>query len=135
MIAKTLPLAPTGGRPRALDIRLLMPVLSIVALLAAWQLVSGRVSAVILPAPANVAGSLVALTASGALPAALLQTTIPFLEGMVLSVVVGIVLGWGTGLFVNFGRFVDPYIFIFNATPTIALLPLIFVWFGIGNAA
>jgi len=112
-----------------------VPVLSIVALLTLWQGVSARVSAVILPTPANVAISLVTLTASGALPKALLQTIYPFVEGMVLSVLVGIALGWTTGLFVNFGRFIDPYIFIFNATPTIALLPLIFVYFGIGNAA
>lgn len=123
------------ARIRLSNTRWLMPVLSIFALLAVWQIVSLGVSSVILPQPAGVAQALVALTISGALPTAVLQTIIPFVEGLVLAVVVGIVLGWTTGLFVNFGRFVDPYIFIFNATPTIALLPLIFVWFGIGNAS
>ncbi|MFI5265889.1 MAG: ABC transporter permease [Chloroflexota bacterium] len=136
MIANTFPARPRlAGLPRLSGNRWLMPVLSVVALLAAWQLVSIGVSAVILPAPASVATSLVTLTASGALPSALLQTIIPFLEGLALSIAVGIALGWATGLFLNFGRFVDPYIFIFWSTPTIALLPLIFVWFGIGNAA
>lgn len=124
-----------AARIRPFNTRWLMPVLSIAALLLAWQLVSLGVSSVILPQPANVAQALVALTISGALPTAVLQTVIPFVEGMALSVVVGIALGWATGLSPNFGRFVDPYIFIFNATPTIALLPLIFVWFGIGTAS
>ena len=136
MIANAVPARPKGaGLPRLSDNRWLMPIASVIALIAAWQLVSSMVSAVILPSPGNVAVSLVALTASGALPSALLQTIIPFLEGLALSIVVGTAVGWATGLFLNFGRFVDPYIFIFWSTPTIALLPLIFVWFGIGNAA
>ncbi|MDE3077970.1 MAG: ABC transporter permease subunit, partial [Chloroflexota bacterium] len=113
----------------------LMPVFSIVALLLAWFIAAHFVSAVILPSPASVATSFVALMATGELPKAFLQTLLPFLEGLALSVVVGIVIGWLTGLYGSFGRFVDPYIFIFWATPTIALLPLIFVWFGIGNTA
>jgi NitT/TauT family transport system permease protein len=137
MIAKTVPLGADRAavRLRLPSARLVMPVLSILALLAVWEVVSLGVSAVILPAPANVGLALVTLTLNGALPLAVLQTVLPFLEGMALAVGVGIALGWTTGLFINFGRFVDPYIFIFNSTPTIALLPLIFVWFGIGNGA
>ena len=136
MIADSVQSRPRGASlPRLSAHRWFMPALSVVALLAAWQIVSLGVSAVILPAPGAVALAVVNLTASGALPNALLQTIIPFLEGLALSIAVGIAVGWATGLYLNLGRFVDPYIFIFWSTPTIALLPLIFVWFGIGNAA
>ena len=112
-----------------------MPALSIVLLLAAWAVAASFLPPIILPSPASVITSFVALTMTGELPAAFLQTLTPFAEGLALSIVVGIAVGWLTGLYSTFGRFVDPYIFIFWATPTIALLPLIFVWFGIGNTA
>jgi NitT/TauT family transport system permease protein len=75
------------------------------------------------------------MTVSGQLPEALLETGIPFFEGLILAIVVGVSLGWAMGLARGFARFVNPYIFIFWSTPTIALLPLMFVWFGIGNTA
>ena len=112
-----------------------VPLLSIAALVVAWAVAATLVPPVILPSPASVVTAFVTLMASGELPRAFLQTILPFAEGLAFSVVVGIVLGWLTGLYGRFGRFVDPYIFILWATPTIALLPLIFVWFGIGNTA
>lgn len=113
----------------------LMPVFSLVVLFGAWLLAASFLPPVLLPSPINVLGSFVALTGSGELPKAFVQTLVPFIEGLALAAVVGIILGWLTGLYRAFGRFVDPYIFIFWATPTVALLPLIFVWFGIGTTA
>jgi NitT/TauT family transport system permease protein len=120
------------GPARRLD---LIPLASLLALFGAWLLAASFLSPVLLPSPISVGVSFVALTANGELPKAFIQTLIPFIEGLALAAVVGIVLGWLTGLYRGFGRFVDPYIFIFWATPTVALLPLIFVWFGIGTSA
>lgn len=112
--------------------RVIAPTISMVTLVVVWHLVSLNISSVILPAPARVATSFVDLTISGELPSALLGTILPFLHGLGASIVVGVALGWLMGIFPGFARFVDPYILIFWATPTIALLPLMFVWFGIG---
>ena len=125
----------TSRLPRLARRPEMVPLLSIALLLVAWQIASSFLPVVILPAPAKVATSFVAITISGELPKAFVETVIPFLEGLALSIVIGVIVGWLTGLYKTFGRFVDPYIFIFWATPTIALLPLIFVWFGIGNTA
>ncbi|MEE9568642.1 MAG: ABC transporter permease [Candidatus Binatia bacterium] len=113
----------------------LAPLISAVLLLMAWQLVSMSVHQVILPAPMRVATSFVKLTQSGELPMAVLVTLWPLLEGLALACVAGVSVGLLLGLFPTLARLVDPYVFIFWSTPTIALLPLIIVWFGIDHLA
>lgn len=108
---------------------------SLLVLLLAWQVVSMNVHRVILPKPASVAISFVALTHSGELPKAILMTLGPFLHGLGLALVAGVALGLLLGLFPTLARLIDPYIYIFWSTPTLAFLPLIIVWFGIGNTA
>jgi NitT/TauT family transport system permease protein len=51
--------------------------------------------------------------------------------GIVLAVPVGFVLGWYKGV----RTFVDPVINFFRALPPIALIPLVIVYFGIGEPA
>jgi NitT/TauT family transport system permease protein len=51
--------------------------------------------------------------------------------GIVLAVPVGFVLGWYRGV----RTFVDPVINFFRALPPIALIPLVIVYFGIGETA
>jgi NitT/TauT family transport system permease protein len=49
--------------------------------------------------------------------------------GVALAVPVGFLLGWYKGL----RSFVDPVINFFRALPPIALIPLVIVYFGIGE--
>jgi NitT/TauT family transport system permease protein len=51
--------------------------------------------------------------------------------GVALAVPVGFLLGWYQGL----RSFVDPVINFFRALPPIALIPLVIVYFGIGESA
>jgi NitT/TauT family transport system permease protein len=51
--------------------------------------------------------------------------------GILLAVPVGFVLGW----YRDVRRFVDPVINFFRALPPIALIPLVIVYFGIGEPA
>src|SRR3546814_3495096 len=53
------------------------------------------------------------------------------LLGIVLAVPVGFVLGW----YKSVRSFVDPVINFFRALPPIALIPLVIVYFGIGESA
>jgi NitT/TauT family transport system permease protein len=126
----------TGYRlPSIKESRWLGPTISVIALFVAWHLVASSLSSVILPQPVRVLTSFVALTESGELPKALLETLIPFLEGLFLSIVVGVAVGLLIGLYPTLSKLVDPYIFILWSTPNIALLPLMIVWFGLGNTA
>lgn len=51
--------------------------------------------------------------------------------GIALAVPVGFMLGWYRSL----GRFLDPLVNFFRALPPIALIPLVIVYFGIGETA
>ncbi len=111
------------------------PTLSLTLFILAWWLGSRSIPSVLLPDPTRVAGSFVTQTVSGELPQALADTVLPFLQGLLLAAIIGIAVGWLAGFFPGFSRFIDPYIFALWSTPTIALLPLMFVWFGIGYTA
>ena len=52
--------------------------------------------------------------------------------GFALALAVGIPLGLAAGWYRRFSYAVEPFLAAFNATPQVAFLPLIIVWFGIG---
>jgi NitT/TauT family transport system permease protein len=57
---------------------------------------------------------------------------IEFFWGYLLSVVVAIPMGIAIGWYKKFGYLFDPFINAMNATPRVALLPLVIIWLGIG---
>src|SRR6478609_2044725 len=73
--------------------------------------------------------------AQGRLPADIWMSTqrvfLGVTLGVLLAVPVGFCLGWYKGL----RSFIDPVINFFRALPPIALIPLVIVYFGIGEAA
>ena len=95
---------------------------------------SGLVSPALVPAPHEVAAKFVELM-GGRLPFDIWMSTqrvfIGVLLGTLLAVPVGFCLGWYQGL----RSFIDPVINFFRALPPIALIPLVIVYFGIGEAA
>jgi NitT/TauT family transport system permease protein len=111
----------------------LIGLLSAVAFLAVWQVVSMNVPPIILPSPASVATAFVELMSSGELIKATGETVWPFAVGLSIAFVVGTSLGLLLGIFRPAARILDPYIFIFWSIPNIAWLPLFIAWFGVGN--
>jgi ABC-type nitrate/sulfonate/bicarbonate transport system permease component len=106
------------------------------ALLLAWEALarSGLVSPLFLPAPSACALEAWRLTVSGALLRHTLTSLQRILAGYALGAVTGIVVGVGTGFF---GRVRALGIPLINATypiPKIAILPLMILWLGIGEA-
>lgn len=107
-----------------------------VLLLLLWYGVraSGLVNPALVPAPHQVAAKFVELM-QDRLPMDLWMSTqrvfIGVALGTLLAVPVGFCLGWYKGL----RSFIDPVINFFRALPPIALIPLVIVYFGIGEAA
>jgi NitT/TauT family transport system permease protein len=105
-------------------------------ILAFWYAIraSGLVNPALVPAPHQVAAKAVEL-AQGRLWSDIWMSTqrvfIGVTLGVALAVPVGFCLGWYKGL----RSFVDPVINFFRALPPIALIPLVIVYFGIGEAA
>jgi NitT/TauT family transport system permease protein len=57
---------------------------------------------------------------------------VEFLGGYFLAAVVGIPFGIMTGWYKRMSYIFDPFVNALNATPRVALLPLIIIWLGIG---
>ena len=105
-------------------------------LLALWYALrySGLVNPALVPAPHEVAQRFAALM-QDRLPMDILMSTQRVFIGVALgtlaAVPVGFCLGWYRGL----RTFIDPVINFFRALPPIALIPLVIVYFGIGEIA
>lgn len=106
-----------------------------VLLLVAWVLgaLSGVLDAETLPAPWEVARTAGELIAEGTLQSNLLTSLQRAAIGLVLGVSLGVVLALVSGLSRLGEALVDGPVQIKRSIPTLALIPLFIVWFGIGE--
>lgn len=70
--------------------------------------------------------------ASGEIYNDLYVSGVEFLGGYALAVVVAIPFGIMTGWYKRMAYIFDPFVNAMNATPRVALLPLVIIWLGIG---
>ena len=108
---------------------------AVIIFLIIWELV-GNVYQLINPmfmsAPSLIIKAGIELFRSGEIWHDLYVSGVEFIWGFALSVVIGIPLGIATGWYKKLAYIFDPFINALNATPRVALLPLIIIWLGIG---
>ena len=108
---------------------------AVVLFLILWELV-GNVFQLINPmfmsAPSLIFRAAIDLVRSGEIWNDLWVSGIEFFWGYTLSVVVAIPLGIAIGWYKRVSYLFDPFINAMNATPRVALLPLVIIWLGIG---
>lgn len=116
--------------PRPLR-RLLGPVLVV----AVWHLasVSGLLPPEILAGPGTVVSSAAKLWASGELPAAIVASLRRALSGLAIGGSAGIGLAIVSGLFRLGEDLIDSVVQMLRTVPSVALIPLLIIWFGIGE--
>ena len=107
-----------------------------VLIIAIWYAVraSGLVNPALVPAPHQVAAKFVEL-AHGRLGVDVLMSTQRVFFGVSLGVLLAVPVGFCLGWYRGVRTFVDPVINFFRALPPIALIPLVIVYFGIGETA
>jgi len=115
----------------------LVPWLLPVLVLGVWQLSSvvGILSSKILPAPTEVLKAAWELTTTGELFKHLLVSFQRALIGFLIGGSLGFVLGLANGLFPVFERLLDTTIQMIRNIPHLAMIPLVILWFGIGEEA
>ncbi|RVB74423.1 MULTISPECIES: ABC transporter permease subunit [unclassified Mesorhizobium] len=130
------------SRPRPKRARVSARVVStvtILAVLAAWAL-SARlqlVSPVFLPSPAAVWTKFIAVARDGFVDATLVQHIVASLgrvfAALVAAVIVGVPVGLAIGTSVIGRGIFDPLLEFLRPIPPLAYLPLVIIWFGIGE--
>jgi NitT/TauT family transport system permease protein len=110
-------------------------LLSVAIFLALWELLARNFNPILLPTPSLVIKAFGDLLSRGKLQEAFLISLQDMGYGYFIAVVVGTALGIVMGRSRVVERIVSPYVSFFMATPTIALVPLVVIWFGFGLSA
>src|SRR4051812_27094360 len=107
------------------------------AIVALWELValSGLVNAALIPTPAQVLERFWSLLTRETLGLDILISTERVAIGVALGIVCAVPVGFLLGWYRSVRAFIDPVINFFRALPPIALIPLVIVYFGIGEPA
>lgn len=108
---------------------------AVILFLTAWELVGNTlqlINPMFMSAPSLVFKAAFQMFASGEIFNDLYVSGIEFFWGYLLSVVVAIPFGIAIGWYKRFAYICDPFVNAMNATPRIALLPLVIIWLGIG---
>jgi sulfonate transport system permease protein len=106
-----------------------------VFLIAAWCIAAQNswISSRILPAPFDIVNSAVNLTVSGELAKNILASAERASWGLLIGGSIGFLLGLLNGLFRTAERFLDTTVQMVRNVPHLALIPLVIIWFGIGE--
>ena len=107
------------------------------ALLAAWWIATtyGGVKIYQLASPADVVRELVTLARAGELGKNLLASIERVAFGFVVALALAVALGSAVGLSPRVERIVDPTLQAVRAIPSLAWVPLLLLWLGIGESA
>ncbi|MCI0667442.1 MAG: ABC transporter permease [Methylococcaceae bacterium] len=113
----------------------LLPLVSLICLIALWQITATVLQSSLLPAPIKVIQVLLDATVSGDLPynlgVTLARLTASFFLAMLLGSALGILLGRHRTL----DQFFDSWIIVLLNIPALVTIILCFVWFGLVESA
>jgi putative riboflavin transport system permease protein len=104
------------------------------AFLIAWKaiVVIGGLPVFILPPPDDVAARFVRAWTDGTIPPHFVATLQEVLLGFVVGAGLALVIGYGLARSALVERLLSPYLVAAQATPILALAPLLALWFGAG---
>ncbi|MQA79272.1 MAG: ABC transporter permease subunit [Streptosporangiales bacterium] len=108
---------------------------SVVVLLVAWEFYGRSVNPLLLASPTSIMAALWELVRDGTLVHAFAESMQPFLVGLVLSVVAGVVIGVLLGRFAVVEESLLHLLNAFYTVPAVALVPVVILWFGLGFTA
>ena len=129
-----------GGTPKATPgalARIGYFALPWLLLIAIWYAVrwSGLVKPALVPAPAEVAARFWTMLTRERFVMDIAMSSERVVLGVALGILCAVPVGFVLGWYRPVRRFVDPLINFFRALPPIALIPLVIVYFGIGELA
>ncbi len=137
----TVPAAPTsvvvaGGAARRLAEQA-TPWLLPVTLLVVWELAArlGWLSARLLPAPSDIAVAFWTTLLDGSLPRHVAVSAERAAKGLVIGGAVGFALGFLNGAFKTAETLLDSSLQMLRNVPHLAIIPMVILWFGIGEEA
>ncbi len=116
--------------------RFILGMASVIFVLVAWELASrtGLVREIAISSPTGVAAAGWREVTSGSLWVNLVATLGVWAIGVFAACIVGIGIGLVAGWFARAGYIANPWLNVLDAIPTLALVPIFILWFGVGFA-
>ncbi|MEX0802505.1 MAG: ABC transporter permease subunit, partial [Candidatus Binatia bacterium] len=108
---------------------------SVVTFLIVWELVGNTlqlINPMFMSAPSLIFNAAVQLFSSGEIYNDLRVSGLELFWGYLLAAAVGVPFGIMVGWYKKAAYIFDPFVNAMNATPRVALLPLVIIWLGIG---
>jgi NitT/TauT family transport system permease protein len=115
--------------------RIVPPILVVVALLGVWWILVARNESHIFPTPLGVATGAWELAEDGTLwehiGASLARVAIGFLAALAIAIPLGLWMGWVSGAYYT----LNPLFQMLRPISPIAWIPVAILWFGVGNTS
>ena len=108
---------------------------SVVVVLSLWEIFGRQVNPLFLSYPSAIARALVQLLVVGEFERQALGSLQVFAVGLIAALLVGIALGLLMGRYRLAEYLLDPFVYALDATPRVALIPLLLLWFGLGTSS
>ena len=108
-------------------------ILALLAFAVLWQLISAAVHRPFLPGPITVTFTFFRLAAKGKLWRHLGASLSRIIFALVVSSIPAVIIGLAAGRSARFNRLISPVIYLLHPLPKAAFLPVIMLFFGIGE--
>ena len=104
---------------------------AVIAFFVFWEFAARNMNPLFMSYPTAIFRAAWTITQSGELPRAFVTSMEPFLLGLAISIIGGVVIGVLIAQFWFFEYTLDPFINALYSLPRIAILPLIMLWAGL----
>lgn len=108
---------------------------SVVVVILAWEFFGRDVNPLFLSYPSAIVRALVQLLGSGEFVRQALGSLQVYAIGLSMALAAGIVVGLLMGRYRLAEYIFDPFVYALDATPRVALIPILLLWFGLGPPA
>lgn len=125
----------TGPSPHLRSRVWIVRLISIVCVVGAWEVLGRRINPLFMSYPTAILKAGAVMVASGELLRALMSSLLTLMAGFILASVIGVTIGLIIGRYRFVEAATDWIVNALYATPLVALIPLVILWFGLGDGA
>ena len=120
---------------RLIDHLGLVRATSVVVVLSLWEIFGRQVNPLFLSYPSAIARAFFQLLGAGEFERQALGSLQVFAVGLIAALILGIALGLLMGRYRLAEYLLDPFVYALDATPRVALIPVLLLWFGLGTSS
>jgi ABC-type nitrate/sulfonate/bicarbonate transport system permease component len=124
-------LAPPSAKSRIWIVR----VISIIGVVGAWEILGRQVDPLFMSYPSAIAVAATQMIATGELLVGLMSSLRTLVVAFFIAALVGTALGLLIGRYRMVDAATDWLVNALYATPLVAIIPLVILWFGLGNTS